>query len=105
MKNKKQINQAEYLLILSKLEEVLDQLEWIERKMSKIEETIDKSIISVDYKLFTPREISERIGVHYNTVLEWIKQGKLVPMEGGKGKVSGLEIKRFIETHSKYTFR
>lgn len=83
-------------LILTKQEEQ-------SKRLARIEDILNDSLIGENYKTFSPKEIAEQLRVHYSTVLEWIKDRKLRPIQDTKYRVSGLEIKRFIRENPKYS--
>lgn len=86
------------------LKMILYNIEEVSEKVSALESRMRASIESEYYRLYTPRQVSEILDVNYSTVLDWIKKGKLVTFtEGGeKFRVTGLEIRRFIDKSKKY---
>lgn len=94
--NHEKMNGSDYLLILTKIEELAIQFGRMEKKF-------DHSIGADIYKIFSPKKVADKNGASYATVLEWIKDGKFIPIAGTKYRITGIEIKRFIEDSSKYS--
>lgn len=50
---------------------------------------------------YTVEQVSELLQVHWQTVLNYIKSGKLIAVKLGKGyRISKLELDNFIKTQS-----
>ena len=58
-----------------------------------------RRIVNPDFWL-TPRQVSERIGCHHNTVLNWINRDGLPAVKvGGSGyyRIRRSDLKRFLD--------
>lgn len=86
----------------SLLLEALSELKALREEISEIKTTQQRMTNSSLNKLYSAREIADMISptVHYQTVLQWIREDKLIPTEGKK--ISGWELERFLKESTKY---
>jgi excisionase family DNA binding protein len=55
----------------------------------------------VNYKFYTVQEVADILQVHWQSVLTYIKSGKLEAVKLGKGyRISETALQRFIADHS-----
>lgn len=55
----------------------------------------------VEYKFYTVQEVADLLQVHWQSVLTYIKDGKLEAVKLGKGyRISETSLQKFITDHS-----
>ena len=60
-------------------------------------------MVMVDERLLTTREVAERLQVHENTVLAWLKRGELVGIRLGTKsgwRIRESELLRFLDART-----
>jgi len=84
---------------------ILYKMEELSEKLLSLEEKINSGLDAENYRLYSPQQVSEMLGVNKGTVLGWIKNNKLHPLreEGQYYKVTGIEIKRFLSKSKRYS--
>lgn len=85
------------------LQELRRELSALRQHVANLEDRQKRMLDSSLNTIYRPKQIAERIGVHHHTVLTWIKEGKLVPIEGTK--ITGWELERFLQTNGRYAER
>lgn len=86
----------------SRIDILLKRFEKIEQQNRIILEIYKSSLSSSLNKLYTPKEVSELLNVHYHTVLEWLREGKLQPFEGCKHKIRGWDVLAYIQGKQRF---
>lgn len=84
------------VMILKKIEEKVEDL--LERQKS-VEEQLSRIALAEDKLVYSAREAAPILGIHYQTVLKWIREGKIGCIEGTNLICRG-EIKR-LAAHRK----
>ena len=89
------------------LEEVLYQLGQLSKQVAVLEKRIAESVHAEENLLYTPDQVAVIVSrmisgkkaraVHTTTVLRWIKEGLITPIPGSHYRISGTEIKRFVQ--------
>lgn len=82
-------------------------LETLEERIEELNDKMDTMLISDSNKLYSPKEVAQILStntsrVHRNTVLTWIKHGRLAYLEGTTYKIPGSAIKAFIAQNTRY---
>ena len=55
----------------------------------------------VEYKFYTVKEVADLLQIHWQSVLTYIKNGKLEAVRLGKGyRISETALQKFIADHS-----
>lgn len=90
------------LSIEEKLETLITQVNNLQTINKLLIEAHRSSLHSPLNRLYTPKQISALLGVHYSTVLEWLKDGKLKAFEGDSRKVRGWEILEYIQGKKRF---
>lgn len=85
-----------YLLI----SQMYQEMTAMRRQMTDLNANQNRLVDSNLNTLYRPKEVAKKINVHHYTVLDWLKQGRLVAIEGTK--VSGWELERFLRENPKY---
>jgi len=58
-------------------------------------------ITMIGYKFYTVQEVAEMLQIHWQSVLTYIKNGKLEAIKLGKGyRISETALQKFIADHS-----
>ena len=86
----------------SRIDILLKKFDRIEQQNRFILEIYKSSLSSSLNRLYTPKEVSELLNVHYHTVLDWLKEGKLKPFEGCKHKVKGWDVLEYIQGKERF---
>ncbi len=97
----KSINNEELIQELSleqKIDRLLDSLKNVELLIQAHKLSLNSSL----NRLYTPKEVAEMLDVHYHTVLEWIKLGKLEPWRDCKHKIRGWDVLEYIQGKERF---
>lgn len=109
-KEEEKIEKKEVSDLKPLLEEALFRLEYLAKQVAVLEKTVAESIHAEENLLYCPDQVgvilSRMIGkkssaVHTATVLRWIKAGLITPIPGSHYRISGTEIKRFVQQKKK----
>lgn len=74
---------------------ILKKLEDVTNRLVRVEEQLEQITIAEDKLLYSAREAAPILGVHYQTVLKWIREGKIGCLDGTNLIPRG-EIKRML---------
>ncbi len=90
------------LAVEQQLESMARQLKNLQTINQLLVEAHKSSLLGPLNRLYNAKEISQLLGVHYNTALEWLKEGKLKVFEGDDRRVVGWEILEFIQGKNRF---